>query len=395
MGWWARLIRRHNRAQPAIVSRWQGQRPDATGFAPLATNSAPGSVPTAWACVNVLTDALVRCRIYITRPRHPLAPLFADPSPDYDAAQAWSLIISAAVARGNGYAVVSRRPDGSPRAITPCYAVPGASPSGALQYSVTPLTSRTSPRGVFAAADVIALHGPGFDGMVSPSPLAYAARDAIAVMSAANLHNRTSLTKGMSGRNVLTTDPQLATLTAAQRREIEQAIMESYAGAINADRIPVLPAGISPASMGGISAVDMQLVELMRWTVEDICRVFAVPPRMVGHQTSGMRVETKLGQQGEDFFRWSLAPWIHRIEAQLTTKLLSIRDRAAGVRVRLSADAISQGTFEERVNAIDQAVAKAGVLTINEGRAVLGYAPRADGDHLIQPAGTPAGSSGE
>ena len=76
-------------------------------------------------------------------------------------------------------------------------------------------------------------------------------------------------------------------------------------------------------------------------------------------------------------------------EAQVNRKLLVKSDIQRGVTIRPNTDRISRGSFHERVNEIDQAVAKAGVLTINEGRERLGYDPRPDGDVLISPKGAP------
>ena len=388
MSWFRdRLRARREPARAALTGPVPVVDPDDPGFAVYNPPQA-SSIPVAWACVNVLADALTRCRLFVTRRGHPLAAMLQSPSRVYDPAQLWGQLYSAAIAGGNGYALIMRDASGQPAGLAPCTATPRVASRG-LQYTVQLRHMEQATPSPVAARDIVALHGPGYDGLVSPSPVASAAREALGVIASANQHNRQSLNRGMNARAVLTMDPQIASLTPTQREEIMRVVASSYAGARNAGTIPLLPPGVSPAQTGGMSAVDMQLIELMRWSVEDVCRVFSVPPRMVGHTTHGMRVETKLGQQGEDFFRWSLAPWITRIEAQLTAKLLNAADREAGVRVRMSADALSQGTFAERVAAIDQAVAKAGVITINEGRAVLGYAPRADGDRLILPAGTP------
>ena len=386
---WLRSFGRKRERTMAALTSPVSVDPDDPGFARFGPVVNGDKIPAAWACITVLSDSLARLPLFVRgRRRHTLAPLLQRPSDTLDAVQCWTLLFRAAVATGNGYAVIMRRPSGEPRALMPCVAAPVVTPT-AKTYNVTQYYGLRGPQGVFAERDVVAIQGPGFDGISSPSPIVYAAQSALKIMTAANTHNSRSLLGGMNGRAALAMDPQLAGLSPAQRDEIRHAIAESYAGARNADRVPVLPPGVTPAQMGGISAVDMQLIELMRWTVEDICRVFGVPPRMVGHQSVGMRVETKLGQQGEDFFRWSLSPWIARITAQLSAKLLSRDDYDNGVRIGMNADVISQGTFAERVDAIDQAVAKAGVLTINEGRSILGYGPIDDGDRLIAPAGTP------
>ena len=68
---------------------------------------------------------------------------------------------------------------------------------------------------------------------------------------------------------------------------------------------------------------------------------------------------------------------------------MSADDAAAGLVVRMPADRIRAGSWTEQVRAVDQAVAKAGVMTINEGRRLLRLPPRPDGDRLLQPKGAP------
>ena len=143
------------------------------------------------------------------------------------------------------------------------------------------------------------------------------------------------------------------------------------------------------ATTGGLSAADIQLIELLKYSVEDVGRAFGVPPRMLGHFHEGAKVATTFEGHAVDFERWSIQEHVQRVQAQLTTKLVSADDAAAGLVVRMPADRIRAGSWTEQVRAVDQAVAKAGVMTINEGRRLLRLPPVPDGDRLLQPKGAP------
>ena len=146
--------------------------------------------------------------------------------------------------------------------------------------------------------------------------------------------------------------------------------------------------------MGGVSSVDLQLVELLKWSIEDICRVYDVPPRMVHHQHVGIRVDPKLSQLSSYFVRWSVLRHARRINAQMTHKLMPVRDIKRKRLIRMNPDMLTAGTFEEKVVAAGSAVSQYGLLTINEGRTFLGYEIRADGDKLISPIGAPPTGGG-
>ncbi len=131
------------------------------------------------------------------------------------------------------------------------------------------------------------------------------------------------------------------------------------------------------------------MIELLKYSVEDVGRAFGVPPRMLGHFHEGAKVATTFEGHAVDFERWSIQEHVQRVQAQLTTKLVSADDAADGLVVRMPADRIRAGSWTEQVRAVDQAVAKAGVMTINEGRRLLRLPPVPDGDRLLQPKGAP------
>ena len=148
--------------------------------------------------------------------------------------------------------------------------------------------------------------------------------------------------------------------------------------------VPVLPPGVKASQLGGPSAVDLQIIELMRWSVEDICRVYRVPPRMVGAHAENQRTGSAFEAQATQFIRHSVRPLCNLIAGELSYQIFAGR-----FDVEIDPSRQAMGSFSERVNAVDKAVAKGGVLTINEGREVLGYPPRTDGDRLLSPTGAP------
>ena len=97
-----------------------------------------------------------------------------------------------------------------------------------------------------------------------------------------------------------------------------------------------------------------------------------------------------MGLRAADFERYSIRPHTHIMDAQMNFKLRTRQDLEQGLTIHTSTDNLSHGSLSERIESADQAVAKAGIWTINEGRELTGKPPRSDGDRLMSPKGAPA-----
>ena len=368
--------------------------------------SALAAIPAAHRAIGLLASTLARLPRTAARledpfadewtpvPDHPVTALLEAPSRLVpDPWLFWESLFRALFASGNAYAWIRR----DPRTRRPVELVPAAcrlarwAPGPVAQYDLTLLDGL---RGVgeqitALAPDVLTLHGPGFDGLESPSPIHYAARQTLSVMALSGEHQR-ALLHGVNLRAAITIVPELfGRILPEQLQQYQDTLNQSYATARRKGQIPLLSPGFGLATVGGLSATDIQLIELLKYSVEDIGRAFGVPPRMLGHFHEGAKVATTFEGHAVDFERWSVQEHVQRVQAQLTTKLVSADDAAQGLVVRMPADRIRAGSWTEQVRAVDQAVAKAGVMTINEGRRLLRLPPVPDGDRLLQPKGAP------
>ena len=372
-------------------------------------NVATASVPAAYAAINLLSASLTTLpRQVLTGkydeyvPAHPLNALMQEPSSMMDGYQFWRLIFHLWVSTGNAYAHIKRDRNGLPIELVPVRVhdtkVRETTRGRRLIYDVEVIDPNTGTTGLgterrtVLAVNMIAFHGPGFDGIKSPSPVVYAAKTTLENMQQAAAHQNSQLKNGVNTSNVLTTAIELQTIGAETLKEIQKSISEQLTGARNAGKVAVLPPGIEPAGMDGMSAVDMQLIELLKWSVEDIARVFNVPPARLGHYHEGFRVST-FQHQAADWERYTIYPLALALDAQLNRKLLSVIDRQQDLRIKNRTDMISAGSLAEQIDAADHAVTRGGLLTINEGREMLRRAPREDGDRLVEPKGAPAQGS--
>ena len=375
--------------------------------------SALAAIPAAHRAIGLLASTLARLPRTAARledpfadawtpvPDHPVTALLEAPSRRMpDPWLFWESLFRALFASGNAYAWIRR----DPRSGRPVELVPAVcrlarwAPGPVAEYDLLLLDGlRGLGEQITARApDVLTLHGPGFDGLESPSPIHYAARQTLSVMALSGEHQR-ALLSGVNLRTAITIAIELLNVKSINPEQIQQfqdSLNESYAAARRKGQIPVFPPGFGLDTVGGLSAADIQLIELLKYSVEDVGRAFGVPPRMLGHFHEGAKVATTFEGHAVDFERWSVQEHVQRVQAQLTTKLVSAEDAATGLVVRMPADRIRAGSWTEQVRAVDQAVAKAGVMTINEGRRLLRLPPVPDGDRLLQPKGAPTQETG-
>ena len=217
----------------------------------------------------------------------------------------------------------------------------------------TTLGHRHTTIGLLDPSKLCTIHGPMFDGIKSPSIMEGAARVAVKLNRSAYKHQAANLDSGLQGRNVLTLAPELLSWGDDRLQALARSINTNSEVARREGYIPVFPAGVEPKELGGDSPADMEMVELVRFTVEDICRAFGVPPRMVGHYSAQLRVRGIEGQ-AEDFVKWTLMPHAENIGNSLTAAYLPLESRAAPVT--LDVVKLGLGSMSERITA-----ARAGV----------------------------------
>lgn len=163
-----------------------------------------------------------------------------------------------------------------------------------------------------------------------------------------------------------------------------RAAFEDQAAGMAAGRIPVLGGGLKFQPMS-INSQDAQLVEAQRMSLEDICRVFGVPPPLVGdlsHSTLN-NAETLI----QNFLSMSLGAYLESVERSF--------DRLFGLDggsewIELDTAALLRTDFAGRVEGLTKAVS-GGLMAPNEARAREGLSPVTGGNEIfMQRQMTPA-----
>ncbi len=123
---------------------------------------------------------------------------------------------------------------------------------------------------------------------------------------------------------------------------------------------------------------ESQLIESLRFSVEEICRLYSVPPHKIGHM-DGAGYANSIEAQNAQFVSDCIRPLIEVIEMEFTNKLLS------GNRVfQLDLKALMRGDINTEVQR-NVSYWNIGVMSANEIRRIEGLAPIEGGDVYNKP----------
>lgn len=335
---------------------------------------------TAWACIR-LTAQAVSClplAMYERRGDNDrvrvdddaVAEVICDsPNEDQTPLEFWESQVAWMAATGNAYSekveTGSRLSALQPMPSTHCW--PFRDADGVLKYNYTDRgKSEILPR-----EKVFHLRGFSFGGDVGLSPIQFGAQSfgsAIAIDEAAGkLYGN-----GLQASGVLSSDKTLD----KDQREALQKIMERFVGSTNAGKLMVLEAGLKYDRLA-LSPVDAQMLENKRFSVEEMCRWWGVPPIIIGHAAQG---QTMWGSGVEQILlAWltlGIDPLCDRIEARIKKQLI----RPTGNRRRyaeFNREALLQMDSKSKAQFLST-MTQNGLMTRNEGRAKLNL-PRVDG----------------
>ncbi len=187
--------------------------------------------------------------------------------------------------------------------------------------------------------DVLHIPGLGFDGLVGYSPISMS-KNAIGLAMAAEEYGSRFLANGAAPLGTLEFPGVIK--DASKVRESWNAM---YSGSANAGKVAILEEGMhfNPISM---SPQDSQLLETRQYQLNEIARIFRIPPHMLADLSKA--TFSNIEQQSLEFVKYTLTPWISRWEASLTRSLLN-RDEKRKFEIRFNVDGLLRGDYKSRM----------------------------------------------
>ena len=310
-----------------------------------------------YSCVRILAEAVAGLPLHLYRYKedggkekaidHPLYLLLHDePNPEMSSFVFRETLMTHLLLWGNAYSQIIRNGKGEVIALYPL--MPDRmkvdrDEHGRLYYEYTvSMDDAPTVKGSLVRlhpSDVLHIPGLGFDGLVGYSPIAMA-KNAIGMAIACEEYGAKFFANGAAPGGVL---EHPGTIKDPQR--VRESWQSTFGGSGNSNKIAVLEEGMKYTPIG-ISPEQAQFLETRKFQVSEICRIYRVPPHMVGdleHATF-----SNIEHQSISFAVHTIRPWVVRLEQAMNRALFS--DKEKGVYyVRLNMDGLMRGDYKSRM----------------------------------------------
>lgn len=354
--------------------------PASSGVTVSPTNAM--RVPAVRRAVESIAEGVsgLPCRLYETIGKatqvatdHPLADLLGGNVNDWTPASSFfELMNRDACLHGDGVAWIGRDGEGLPRELIRL--APGtvtvASDTNALNPPIYRLQGLAVDR-----SNLLHIRAPSLDGISGQSPVT-ACREAIGILIAIEGHVARLFGNGARPSGMIT----FADTLSAEATTKIRAVWQAAHGGGRSGGTAVLDRSATYAPIS-LTSVDAQLLELWQHAVDEVARVFGVPPHLLfdlGRATWG-----NAGEMGASFLRFGLSRWLRTWEGELNLKLVAPEDRRR-LSIEFDTDALTRTDLAARADAYQKLVA-ARVMTPNEAREREGLPPKDGGDELTNP----------
>jgi HK97 family phage portal protein len=339
------------------------------------------NLSTVFACVNVIaeTAAMLPLCVYrklpdgsrIEAPDHPVALLFSgDPNERQTATEFIEMLTAHCLLRGNAYAQIVRDNRGAVAGLVPYHpdrvSIVFIQSTGRYAYDVslpTGGTVRLLPEEMFHLKDRTD------DGVIGKSRLARA-RETFGNAIATERYASSTFKNGAAMSGILS-HPEAIGEDAATR--LQKSFKQTYSGADKAGEVAVLEEGLKWQQIS-VSPDDAQMLESRKFGVENLARIFRVPPPIIGTYEGGNY--SSIAEIGRWFYSQTMMPWLNKWERLIEHSLFSTIARA-NFEVEFDCDLLLRGDMLARFQAY-RIAREIGVYNANELRKFEKQNPRTD-----------------
>jgi HK97 family phage portal protein len=161
-------------------------------------------------------------------------------------------------------------------------------------------------------------------------------------------------------------------LNREQARELVDGFDSRHKGFRKAHKTGILTGGAKFVRTG-VNPDEAQMLESQKFAVEQIARIFRVPPHMIGSTSAGAMSYNSVEQQNINFVTHTLRPYIAKMEDAYSTLL------PEAAFIRFNVDGLLRGDFATRMNGYSIG-SQAGFLSVNDIRGFEDLLPVDGGD---------------
>ena len=311
-----------------------------------------------YSCVRILAEAVAGLPLNLYRYLpdggkeksfdHPLYRLLHDePNPEMSSFVFRETLMTHLLLWGNAYAQIIRNGKGEIIALYPLMPnkmTVDRDDNGQLYYRYSHSSDESPTMSgsnvILKPSDVLHIPGLGFDGLVGYSPIAMA-KNAIGMAIACEEYGAKFFANGAAPGGVLEHPG-----TIKDPARVRESWQTTFGGSGNSNKIAVLEEGMKYTPIG-ISPEQAQFLETRKFQINEIARIFRVPPHMVGdlEKSSFSNIE----QQSLEFVKYTLDPWVIRWEQSIMRTLLSADEKALYF-VKFNLEGLLRGDYASRMS---------------------------------------------
>ena len=367
MSWFSKKEKRDVSSKDPYLAEFLGMR---TGGGQIVTPETASGIPAVHACVQTIAESLASlpCNIYLRgddngrvldkdHPLHSILNLKSNPA--QTSMEFREQFLASCLLTGNAYALKEVNSQGE---ITALYPLRPAQVSveklrnGRARYIVTPDSGGTE---TYIQDEIFHLRYRSIDGFTGLSPITIA-RQTIEVGLAQQNYESSLYESGVMPSGVLTHPGQL---TDDAHRHLKQSLDNEHGGARKAGRTMVLEEGLSYQQIS-MSQKDAEFIESRKLTLEDIARIYRVPPPSIGILNNA--TYSNITEQSRMLVMHCLRPWMVRIEKAMTISLLSEVGQKTHF-IEHNAEGLLRGSIKDRYEAY-RIAREWGWMSVNEIR---------------------------
>ena len=321
------------------------------------TERSAMQITAVYSCVRILSEAIAQLPLHLYEytdmgsrkaAEHPLYFLLHDePNPEMTSFLFRETLMTHLLLWGNAYAQVIRNGKGEVVALYPLMPnrmTVDRNEQGSIYYEYTtssdeaPVNKQSTVR--LSPSDVLHIPGLGFDGLVGYSPIAMA-KNAIGLAIATEEYGSKFFANGATPSGILEYPG-----TVKEPDKIRESWMRGFGGSANSHKVAVLEEGMKYTPIS-INPSEAQFLETRKFQINEIARIFRVPPHMVGdlEKSSFSNIE----QQSLEFVKYTLDPWVARWEQSIVRRLLSGEEKKK-YHVKFNVDGLLRGDYQSRMN---------------------------------------------
>ena len=332
-------------------------------------------IATVYACVRLLAESVAQLPLHlykVTEPggqekamEHPLYKLlYREPNPEMTSFSYWEAVMTHLLLWGNSYSQIIR---GGKNVVLGLYPLLpenveiDRTEKGELYYIYHAYTNEVpgdkNKDIIFRRDEIFHIPGLGFNGLVGFSPVAMM-KNALGTNIAVEKYGSAFFKNGAQPSGVLEhpgvlKDPQ----------KVRDNWTDVYGGPNNAHKIALLEEGMTYKPIS-LPPEDSQFLSTREFGVEEICRIFRVPPHMV--QDLKRATFSNIEHQAIDYVVHTLDPWLVRIEKAIVKDLL-IEEEKDQYFPKINVDGLLRGDYKSRMDGYSVGIST-GMMSPNEAR---------------------------